>query len=227
MKHSFVASSKYLNFIAMLYVTISVASATIAYKFVHIGFFTVSGATVIFPLNFFISNVVADIYGYTVMKKIVWGALACEVIFALLIQFVIGFENIPQFHFQTEYKDVLGSTLKFVVSGILADLVGIFSNIYLFSKLKIYTKGNFFVIRTLGSTFLGEFFMLAVFMLVGFNDVPEAEKIKIFFSMYALHLIYDLLLVGPTWIAALFLKKAENLDVYDNNVNFNPFKIGT
>jgi uncharacterized integral membrane protein (TIGR00697 family) len=224
-QNSFKISSKYLLFLSMLYMSIAAASATIAYKFVNFGFFTVSGAAVIFQINFFISNIISDTYGYSVMRQIIWRALICEIIFALLIKVIIGFENLSQFPFQSEYDDVLGQTLKFAISGVLADLVGLFSNIFVFSKLKLYTKGRFFIVRALGSTFVGEFLMLSVFMLFGFNDVSDSEKIKIFLSMYSFHLISDVFLVWPAWLAVTIIKKAENLDVYDKKIDFNPFKI--
>src|SRR5579863_4711022 len=92
----FALNSKCLLFIAMLYVTISVTATVLAYRFVAIGQTTVSGATIIFPFNFFIIDIIAEVYGFNISRKIIWMGLICELIFALLSEFLI-FMPYPSF----------------------------------------------------------------------------------------------------------------------------------
>ena len=41
---------------------------------------------IIFPLTYIIGDIVAEVYGYTVAKKIIWVTLICELFFAITIQ---------------------------------------------------------------------------------------------------------------------------------------------
>ena len=56
--------SKYFVYIACMFVAVLVISNTTAVKMVQLGFFTVSGATIIFPLSYIFGDVLTEVYGY-------------------------------------------------------------------------------------------------------------------------------------------------------------------
>ena len=226
MQKSFQLNSKYLLVLVVVYIAIATSADAVAYKFTNLGFLTLSGSALIYPADFFINDIIAEVYGYSIIRKVIWLGLFAEIIFALLVQGVIFLPSPIGFHFQTEFHDVLGSTLRFVLSGIVADLVGMFLNAYIMSKCKIIVRGKYFVLRSLGSTFLGQFFMLFIIIALAYYGVTSTKEwLKLFFSIYLFHTCYDLLLVLPAWMVSHFLKNVEKIDVYDYNVKYNPFRV--
>lgn len=60
---------------------------------------------------------------------------------------------------------------------------------------------------------------------------PNMESIRIFlvitviiFNAFLFKVVCTSVIIYPEVILVKFLKKAENLDVYENNIDFNPFK---
>lgn len=61
--------------------------------------------------------------------------------------------------------------------------------------------------------------------MLGFGGtIPTSKLLVVLFSAYGLEMIYALIFVWPGWAIANFLKKSEGLDVYDCDINYNPFK---
>ena len=69
---------KYLVLLSMLYVTALLASIILAHKLIVIGGILGSAATFVFPVTYFCADIVAEVYGYDVSRRLIWSALFCE-----------------------------------------------------------------------------------------------------------------------------------------------------
>lgn len=217
--------SHYILILGMINITISLAADVVAYKLITLGPALLPGAPLIFPLTYIIGDIVAEVYGYTVAKKIIWVTLICELFFALSIKLII---HLPSPHFwqnQLAYNAVIDPILRFVLAGILAVVSSSFINIYIISKWKILMKGRHFWLRSLGSSAIGGFILVLVTILFGFTGhIHWSKLIYMVLSVYSVEVFYSLLGVWPASIITGFLKLEEQLDVYDTKTNFNPFR---
>jgi uncharacterized integral membrane protein (TIGR00697 family) len=210
--------------LAMVFITASLAADVIAYKFLLIGPLLESGATIVFPITYVIGDVITEVYGYPTIKRIIWIGLGCELLFALIINFIIHSHALHRFPYQEEYKHVLGGILTFVVSCIIADIASSFANVYIISKFKIFLKGRFFALRSIFSTAIGELIMNIIACLLAFlHFTTFYSVVHIILSAYALELVYAVICVVPAQFLCIILKRAENIDAYDYNVNYNIF----
>jgi queuosine precursor transporter len=217
--------SYYILLLGMVNITISLTADIVAYKLVNLGPALLSGAPLIFPLTYIIGDIVAEVYGYTVAKKIIWITLVCELFFAVAIKLIIHLPSPIFWHQQHSYNEVVDPILRFVLAGILAVVSSSFINIYIISKWKILMKGRHFWLRSLGSSAIGGFILVLVTILVGFSGtIHFAELLYMILSVYSIELLYSLLGVWPASIITGFLKLEEQLDFYDTETNFNPFK---
>lgn len=217
--------SYYILLLGMVNITISLAADVVAYKLVNLGPALLSGAPLIFPLTYIIGDIVAEVYGYTVAKKIIWITLVCELFFAIVIKLIIHLPSPVFWHQQRSYNEVVDPVLRFVLAGILAVVSSSFINIYIISKWKILMKGRHFWLRSLGSSAIGGFILVLVTILVGFSGTVHWSKLfYMILSVYSIEVIYSLLGVWPASIITGFLKLEEQLDFYDIETNFNPFK---
>lgn len=220
----FELNTKYLLPLMMLYLMATLAADVVANKFVTLGPLLESGATLIFPLTYLIGDVVTEVYGYQVARKFIWLNLSCEFIFAILILMVINLDSPTSIPHQTEFKYSLGNMLRFVVSGMIANIVSDFLNIYLISRWKIFMKGQFFWFRSIASTAISELLLVVITGFSAFTGtIALMDVAKVAASAYVLEIAYAILFVLPGWWLIMFLKKAEGLDVYDYHVNYNPF----
>ena len=97
---------------------------------------TMTGAIVIFPITYILSDVFSECYGYK------WSRITCYLAFAMNLLMVAVFTltiNLPAPSYwgnQEAYQTVLGNTPRVLVSSLLAYVVGDFVNDKIFQKMK-------------------------------------------------------------------------------------------
>lgn len=213
----------------MLFVTIDLAAVSVAYKMVSLGNLLAinSGATFIFPMTYSLGDVITEVYGYNMARKLIWLSLFLQFIFAILVTAVIHLPGPSFWQDGYAYLAVFGSILRFVLAGTIANITSNFMNIYLVSKLKIPFEGKFFWVRSILSTVISGFLLVSIIVIAGFSseEINLSKSWILFKSTYLLEILYAFILVIPSAFIARFLKYTEKVDVYDYNTNFNPFKI--
>lgn len=211
----------------MLFITVDLAAVSTAYKMVSLNnlFKINSGATFIFPITYALGDIVAEVYGYNMARKLIWLSLFLQFIFAALVTIDIHLPSPEFWKEDNAYITVFGSIFRFVLAGTLANIISNFMNIYLVSKLKIPMEGKLFWLRSIISTLISGFLLVAIVIIAGFSG-KEINLLKtwiMFKSTYICEIFYAFVLVIPAAFAAKFLKHSENIDVYDYHTNFNPF----
>ncbi|OGO96407.1 MAG: hypothetical protein A3F41_03115 [Coxiella sp. RIFCSPHIGHO2_12_FULL_44_14] len=217
---------KYLTFLSMLYVTILQISVLLDYKFISIGPMLASSATFVISITFFLSDVIAEVYGYQRAKQVIWSGVICLLCFA-----TIGFllEKLPTpleyAKYGHAYRIILDLLFRASISNAIAIMIGAFFNIYFVSKWKILVKGKHFWLRSLGSSAIGEaLYTIFVVSLVNIGIVSFPHLIEILIVSYSFKLIFDTLAVAPANLLVIFLKRTEGVDVYDFPQKFTPLK---
>ena len=225
LQRTFALNSKFLLPLAMLYITINIASDVVAYRFYDFGHFAaISASGIIYPLTFCISDSVAEVYGYSAARKLIWAGLACELIFAIMINCLINLPLHSSVQNGKAFIITLGPILRFVLSCIIGDIAGFFLNVYCISKWKIIVHGRLFWLRSIISTSFGELSMTFICIFLAFSGYNQlGTNLKIALTTYSLLVLYSLILVWPTWLLTVILKRKEGVDVYDIGTNFNPF----
>jgi len=226
LQESFSLNAKFILPLAMLYITLNITSDTVAFRFYNLGELAISASGLIYPLSFFITDSIAEVYGYVAARKVIWAGLVCELIFAILAELLIRLPLKSPITNQHAFIITLGPVLRFVFSCIIGDIAGIFLNIYCISKWKIILNGRFFWIRSIFSTSLGELFQTFISVFLAFSGYSNfATNLRIAATTYGLLVAYAVILVWPTWLFTATLKRKERIDVYDIKTNFNPFRL--
>lgn len=218
---------KYILFLSMLFITIDLAAVSVAYKMVSLNDLLKinSAATFIFPVTYALGDIVTEVYGYNMAKKLIWLSLFLQFIFSIIITAAIHLPS-PDFFQNTDaYITVFGSITRFVIAGTAANIISNFINIYMISKLKIPFEGKYFWARSILSTITSGFLLVAIVMGIAFSGkgMDITQMWIMFKSSYSCEVIYAFILVIPAAFFARFLKINEKVDVYDHSTNFNPF----
>ncbi|MFI4956525.1 MAG: queuosine precursor transporter [Gammaproteobacteria bacterium] len=220
---SAIFSHQSLIFIVATQLCLTLAAATVGYAVLKIGPTIQSGATLIFPLTYVISDITTEVYGYKIARRVIWMTLLFELIFATLVTGVISLPHVSEEAFHVN-NTALGGLFRFVASGFCAAIISDFINIYLVSKWKILVKGKYFCIRSVTSTAIAVFIMVIIVIGVAFyGKMPLNELIRLMASAYSFELMYAIIFSYPARLIAEFIKQKESIDVYDIGINFNPF----
>jgi uncharacterized integral membrane protein (TIGR00697 family) len=218
---------KYYDLCMATFVTLLLCANVIgASKLTTVGGITFGAGILFFPLSYVLGDVLTEVYGYARARRVVWAGFAAGG-FASLMSFVIvamppeaGWEN------QAAYETVFGQVPRIVFASLAAFWVGEFANAYVMAKMKIWTKGKHLWSRTIGSTIVGQSFDSLIFYPLAFLGIWETSSVlMVMGTNFAFKVLWEVFLTPVTYKVVAVLKKAENVDIFDNDTDFTPFTL--
>ncbi len=215
---------KYLIFLAMFSMIIMPSSIITTNKIMLVGGEYASAGSLILPLWFVISDIIAEVYGFEISKKIFWYTLICQFFF---VAFTYSLAHLPSptfWHSQQAYNLVTGNIIHLYFGGLFAIIAAGYVNIYFITKWKKLVEGRIFWLRSIGSSTIGEAFYTALAFLLMFIGTSFMTKVTMFILWaYLFKVIYAIIFALPANIIVNLLKKAEGIDIYDHNKDLDPF----
>jgi len=228
-------SFKYLDIVAAFFVAVLIVSnIASSAKIVDTGitFFSIpltfDGGTLLFPFVYILGDVLTEVYGVKVAKRVIWTGFAAMAL-TTLVFFVLGVlpaeSNWAADAGKNAYNAILGgmSYGGIVLASLSAYLVGEFSNAVVLSKLKVKMKGRKLWVRTIGSSLVGQFLDTIIFVTIA--SLTGVFGWEIFLSLvitnYILKCGIEALMTPLTYLASGFLKKKENINVFDEKVKYS------
>lgn len=221
-----ISSFDWLTIIAGIFVTCLLTANIIAVKLVTIFGLVVPAAVVIFPISYIFGDVLTEVYGYKVSRRVIWLGFFCNLLAVAAIWMGQVLPGAAFWDAQDAYVRILGFAPRLLVASFVAYLVGEFANSFVLAKLKIVTNGRWLWLRTISSTLIGQGLDSAVFMTIAFiGTIPADGLMNAVITQWLFKTVYEALVTPLTYLAVNFLKRQEGIDVYDRETNFNPLML--
>jgi uncharacterized integral membrane protein (TIGR00697 family) len=186
--------------------------------------FLVSGAQLLFPVAYIFGDIFTEVYGYAGSRRAIWVGFGASLLLSAMSAFVVWVPPAPEWNNQTAFETVFKVVPRFVAASLIAYWCGEFVNSYVLAKMKIWTRGKMLWTRTIGSTVIGQMVDTVIVILIAFGGRTSWGVIlKLIVSGYLAKVLYEALMTPFTYLIVNGLKRAEGVDVYDNNTDFNPF----
>lgn len=212
------AHFRYLDRITGLFVAVLIISNIASVKVVTVGPFTFDGGTLLFPLAYIFGDVLTEVYGYRASRRVIWTGFAALALMVLTLALV---DVLPPGN--PTFSAVLGQAPRIAVASLIAYWIGEFANAFVLARLKVATGGRWLWTRTIGSTLIGEGVDTVVFVLVAFLGVwPNDVLAAVLISNYVFKCAVEVLFTPVTYAVVARLKRAEGVDAFDRDVDFNP-----
>ena len=224
--------------VAALFVTVLLVSNIVAVKLIHVGtlpfqflgsdLLFLPAAMIVFPVSYIIGDVLTEVYGFKLARGVIWLGFICNALGALFI-WLAGL--IPAEIFwadQEAYDAILGQARWVLLGSFAAYLVGEFSNSMVLARLKHATEGRYLWLRTISSTVVGQGFDSFVFIFIAFGiggDLPTDQLFRIVLIQWVAKIAYEALATPLTYAVVTYLKRKEQLDVYDPPGSLNPLSV--
>src|SRR5205809_4645637 len=96
--------------IAAIFVTCIITANIIAVKLIVLFGFLVPAGIIIFPLSYLLGDVLTEVYGYAVARRVIWLGFACNLIAVIAIYLGGIAPAAPIFQQQEAYNAILGFT---------------------------------------------------------------------------------------------------------------------
>lgn len=221
------ASRRHLPVITALFVTALITANIIAVKLIDIAGIVMPAAVVIFPLSYVFGDVLTEVYGFAQARRVIWLGFFCNLIVVVAIW--VG-QVLPAPAFwegQAAYEQILGFTPRLLLASFAAYLFGEFANSYILARLKIATKGRWLWSRTIGSTLVGQALDSSVFITLAFAGTGVPDLATLIVAQWAFKSAYEIVATPLTYLAVNTLKRAEGIDSFDTDTNFNPLALTT
>lgn len=217
---------KYLDLITVSFVSVLLISNVASTKILDLGAFTFDGGTILFPLSYIFGDILTEVYGYGRSRRVIWMGFFAAMLMSVVFMIVGALPPSPEWPNQAAYDAILGLTPRIVIASLTAYFLGEFVNSFILAKMKILTKGKHLWTRTIGSTLGGEFVDTAIFVGVAFWGVLPNEILPaILISNFVFKTMVEVFFTPVTYAVVKFLKRAEEVDHYDYDTNFNPFQV--
>jgi uncharacterized integral membrane protein (TIGR00697 family) len=188
--------------------------------------------TLLFPVSYVFGDVLTEVYGYRRSRRVIWTGFACLAVSALVLWFVrvlpgeAGWQSAVG---QAAYEGVLGgmSSGGIVLASLVAYLAGEFSNSVVLARLKVITRGRWLWLRTIGSTLVGEGLDTVIFVAIASlaRVFPWSVFASLVLTNYLFKVGVEAAMTPVTYRVTATLKRAEGVDWYDTDTNFNPFSV--
>jgi len=210
--------------VAALFVTALVVSNIIAVKLVEVSGQVFPAGLVIFPLSYLLGDVLTEVYGFRAARAVIWLGFACNLVALGAIQAAIHLPAAGFWGDQQAYETTLGTTWRIFLASLAAYLIGEFVNSAVLARMKVATRGRWLWSRTIGSTIVGEGLDSLIFVVIAFAGTGAGLANPIV-TTWLIKIAYETAATPLTYAIVNFLKRREDIDVFDAQTPLTPLPL--
>lgn len=218
--------SNWFLLVAALFVTSLIVSNIIAVKVIMVADLILPAAIIIFPISYILGDVLTEVYGFARARQVIWLGFLCN-LFAVVAIYLGGLlPAAPFWGGQGAYEMILGAVPRILAASFIAYLAGELVNAYVLARLKVAMEGRHLWVRTIGSTLAGQLLDSAIFITIAFAGIMPTDILLVaVVTQWLVKSIYEALATPLTYLVVGFLKRADDVDVYDRDISFQPFAV--
>ncbi len=222
--------------IIALFVGLLLVSNVIAQKFLDLNFggfklTTDVGTILLFPITYIFSDILTEVYGYAVSRRIVWYGFGMNFLAAIIFSLAVALPHSPEFTTQTEFAAVLGQFPGLVLASLAGYWFGSFTNDSVIAGMKVWMvrwdpKHKWLPLRTIASTIAGEFVDTTLFVGVAtlFKVFPTDLFFVLVLSQWGVKTAVETVLTPVTILVVKAMKSFERTDVVGTD-SWSPFAL--
>lgn len=203
--------SQNIVILAALYSVALVVSNIISSKMFQAPFgIVLTSAVWLFPIVYIIGDVVPEVYGLEIARKIIWLGFLANLFAVAFFMLTLALPYPIFFEGQSAFQAVLGFTPRLLFASFCAYLIGTNANAWVLVKIKELTSSKWLWMRTIGSTLVGETLDSIVFMSLAFYGVvPTAALPGMILAQAVFKIGYEVLATPLTYAVIGYFKRLE------------------
>jgi hypothetical protein len=177
--------------------------------------FQCDAAFFIFPLTFYINNVLTEVYGFKITRLVIGASFVTLLFAGIAVQIAIALPSSPLWEHQESFTTVLSSSWRIFIASSIAFISGSILNALILSRLKILTHGKHLWFRATTSTFFGALVDTTLLFYIGFlGPLPRREAFGFIALGMAIKMTCELALIPFTYWLSNHLKRVDTMDAY-------------
>ncbi|MDD2871587.1 MAG: queuosine precursor transporter [Candidatus Gracilibacteria bacterium] len=175
--------------------------------------FAITGGNALYGATFLLTDLLSEHYGKKEAFKAVAVGFLSMIIFVISTQFLIHFTPNEYDYANESIKTIFSITPRILLGSLLAYFIAQNIDVFLYEKIKLFTKGKYLFLRNNGSTMISQAIDTLIFTFVGlttFGGFTGVIELNIFWEVaiatYVIKLIVALI-DTPFMYLSLFIYK--------------------
>lgn len=196
-------------YITLIYVVALLISNLISSRQVlFFGKFELTGAVIIFPITYILSDIISEVFGYKWSRKTCYMAFIANILLAI-IGYIVCILPYPNWWSDSEsFSIVLKAVPRITIASLVAFFIGDLLNDIVFQKMKGNTHKGY-SIRAIVSSLVGELFDSAIFIPLAFiGNMPNNVLLKMILLQVIFKVSYEIILLP---INNIVMKKVDKI----------------
>lgn len=207
---------KYLDVVAVVFVTALLTSNLAAQKLFQFGPATFTAGILVFPINYIFGDVLTEVYGFKKARRVIYMGLAANLFMALVLWIAIRLPPAAGWQLQDAFASIHSLVPRIVIGSVVAYVAGELANSRVLSRLKVITAGRHLWVRTISSTIIGQFIDTVLFAVIAFGGVlPGGLIVRAIVSAWLFKVLYEAVATPLTYAVVNRLKRIEGVDHFD------------
>lgn len=191
-------------------------------RLVKLGPLVTDAGTLIFPLTYLLSDIITEVYGYKHARRAIWVGFLFNILFLAYGQLVL---NLPSPSYQTNnnmFATIMAADTRIIFASLFSYLIAEPLNSYIMARLKTLMQGKNMALRFVASTLVAAGVDSFIFGVAAFYAVMNNLNLLILIlTMWLIKILTEIVLLPLSVYLTKRIKKAEQLDIYDNYTKFN------
>jgi len=213
-------------FVGMIYSALLILSNLTAAKIIAVGGMNLTAALLFFPLTYIFDDVLTEVYGFKMSRRIIWLGLFANAIVTFGGMLAAALPPASFWPNQAAFETVFSLSLRIFIASSIGYLCGEFINSVLMAKIKVWTQGRHFWLRAILSSCCGVGLDTLLFCSIAFyGTMPFKELWHMMLLIYMIKICYEIIALPLSYKLANYLKRLDNVDYYDYTTRFNPFSL--
>ena len=183
------------------------------------------GAVIIFPISYILNDCITEVWGYRKARLVIWTAFAANLFVVLTGQLVVWLPSAPFWDGGEHFNYMFNMAPRVCFASLLAFLAGSNMNSLVLSKMKVADDGRRFGVRAVVSSVAGELLDSLIFMPIAFIGTPLKALATMMLFQVSFKILYEMAILPVTALVVRKVKAGEGIDVFDNGISYNPFKL--
>lgn len=151
-----------------VFVTALVLANVLATKVSMFGPFIIPGGVLAYPITFLMTDVIGEVWGKKVVLRVVWAGFFCSIL-AMVLGFLTVLEPAaPFYEEQAFFADMFGKVGRMTGASLMAYIASQLSDVWLFHKIKVLTKGKHLWLRNNVGTICSQLLDTVIFVIIAF-----------------------------------------------------------
>ncbi|MCQ2273801.1 MAG: queuosine precursor transporter [Bacteroidales bacterium] len=220
-----VSFSPIFLFMAVLFCTCLIVSNLIASKvFVVLGV-TLPAAVIVFPVSYILNDCLCEVYGYRRARLVICLGFLMNFFMVIVTQLAILLPGAVFWQGDEAFRSIFGATPRATIASLLAFWAGSTLNAWVMSRMKVFQQGRHFWLRAILSSVVGECADSLIFIPIMFWAMGWQAVGIMMLCQVSAKVLYEIVILPVTKWVVQRVKQLEQLDTFDNNISYNPFKI--